>query len=104
VPGRRIRVDIVGHRRRRGVTVTVEQAQLADLLRVDQDPRRPVEWREVLNQNRSESGLGVAEVLSAFPKDTGNLRDAVLSDYRSEADAAYRGVDHSDELRWDGPA
>jgi len=43
-------------------------------------------------------------VLSAFPKDTGNLRDAVLSDYRSEADTANRGVDQSDELRWDGPA
>ena len=78
--------------------------QVVDLLRLDQDPRGPVEWRQVVNQNRSESGLGVAEVLSAFPKDTGNLRDAVLSDYRSEADAAYRGVDQSDELRWDGPA
>ena len=78
--------------------------QVVDLLRLDQDPRGPVEWRQVVNQNRSESGLGVAEVLSAFPKDTGNLRDAVLSDYRSEADATYRGVDQSDELRWDGPS
>jgi hypothetical protein len=78
--------------------------QVVDLLRLDQDPQGPVEWRQVVNQNRSESGLGVAEVLSAFPKDTGNLRDAVLNDYRSEADAAYRGVDQSDELRWDGPA
>lgn len=78
--------------------------QVVDLLRLDQDPRGPVEWRQVVNQNRSDSGLGVAEVLSAFPKDTGNLRDAVLSDYRSEADAAYRGVDQSEELRWDGPS
>ena len=78
--------------------------RIVDLLRLDQDPRGPVEWHQVVNQNRSESGLGVAEVLSAFPKDTGNLRDAVLSDYRSEADAAYRGVDQSDELRWDGPS
>jgi hypothetical protein len=78
--------------------------KVVDLLRLDQDPRAPVEWRQVVNQNRSESGLGVAEVLSAFPKDAGNLRDAVLSDYRSEADAAYRGVDQSEELRWDGPS
>ena len=33
-----------------------------------------------------------------------SLREAVLSDYRSEADAAFRGVDQSDELRWDGPS
>ena len=46
----------------------------------------------------------MAEVLSAFPKDTGNLREAVVRDYRSEADAAYQGVDQSDELRWDGPS
>ena len=78
--------------------------RVVDLLRLDQDPRGPVEWRQVVNQNRSDSGLGVAEVLSAFPKNIGNLRDAVLSDYRSEADAAYRGVDQYDELRWDGPS
>ena len=78
--------------------------QVVDLLRLDQDPRGTVEWRQVVNQNRADSGLGVAEVLSAFPKDAESLREAVLSDYRSEADAAYRGVDQSDELRWDGPS
>jgi hypothetical protein len=78
--------------------------QVVDLLRLDQDARGTVEWRQVVNQNRADSGLGVAEVLSAFPKDTGNLREAVIQDYRSEADAAYRGVDQSDELRWDGPS
>ena len=79
-------------------------SQVVDLLRLDQDPRGTVEWRQVVNQNRADSGLGVAEVLSAFPKDAESLREAVLSDYRSEADAAYRGVDQSDELRWDGPS
>ena len=79
-------------------------AQVIDLLRLGEDPREPVEWRQVVNQNRSESGLGVAEVLSAFPTDTTPLRDAVVKDYRSEADAAYRGIDQSDELRWDGPS
>ena len=78
--------------------------KVVDLLRLDQDPRGSVEWRQVVNQNRSDSGLGVAEVLSAFPQDTEGLRDAVLRDYRSEADAAYRGVDQSEELRWDGPS
>ena len=78
--------------------------QVVDLLRLDQNPRGTVEWRQVVNQNRADSGLGVAEVLSAFPKDAESLREAVLSDYRSEADAAYRGVDQSDELRWDGPS
>ena len=63
-----------------------------------------MEWHQVVNQNRSDSGLGVAEVLSAFPEDSESLRDAVLRDYRSEADAAYRGVDQSEELRWDGPS
>ena len=66
-------------------------SQVVDLLRLDQDPRGTVEWRQVVNQNRADSGLGVAEVLSAFPKDAESLREAVLSDYRSEADAAYRG-------------
>ena len=79
-------------------------SQVVDLLRLDQDPRGTVEWRQVVNQNRADSGLGVAEVLSAFPKDAESLREAVLSDYRSEADAAYRGVDQSEELRWDGPS
>lgn len=79
-------------------------SQVVDLLRLDQDPRGTVEWRQVVNQNRADSGLGVAEVLSAFPKDAESLREAVLSDYRSEADAAYRGLDQSDELRWDGPS
>jgi hypothetical protein len=51
--------------------------RVVDLLRLDQDPR---------------------------VRSSGGLRDAVLSDYRSEADAAYRGVDQSGELRWDGPA
>jgi hypothetical protein len=51
--------------------------RVVDLLRLDQDPR---------------------------VRSSGGLRDAVLSDYRSEADAAYRGVDQSDELRWDGPS
>ena len=77
---------------------------VVDLLRLDQDPQAPVEWHQVVNQNRSDSGLGVAEVLSAFPEDSESLRDAVLRDYRSEADAAYRGVDQSEELRWDGPS
>ena len=78
--------------------------KVVDLLRLDQDPRGPVEWHQVVNQNRSDSGLGVAEVLSAFPQETESLRDAVLRDYRSEADAAYQGVDQSEELRWDGPS
>lgn len=78
--------------------------KVVDLLRLDQDPRGPVEWHQVVNQNRSDSGLGVAEVLSAFPQETEGLRDAVLRDYRSEADAAYAGVDQSEELRWDGPS
>ncbi len=78
--------------------------KVVDLLRLDQNPQGPVEWHQVVNQNRSDSGLGVAEVLSAFPQDTDSLRDAVLRDYRSEADAAYRGVDQSEELRWDGPS
>ena len=77
---------------------------VVDLLRLGQDPQGPVEWHQVVNQNRSDSGLGVAEVLSAFPEDSESLRDAVLRDYRSEADAAYRGVDQSEELRWDGPS
>lgn len=75
--------------------------QIADLLRLDQDPRGPVEWRQVVNQNRADSGVGMAEVLSTFPEAT-PLREAVVQDYRSEADAAYRGIDQSDQLRWDG--
>jgi hypothetical protein len=78
--------------------------QVVDLLRLDQDPRGDVEWRQVVNQSRSDSGLGVAEVLSAFPTETSGLRQAVVRDYRSEADAAYENVDQSDELRWDGPS
>jgi hypothetical protein len=79
-------------------------SQVVDLLRLDEDPEGSVEWRQVVNQNRADSGLGVAEVLSAFPQDTTPLREAVVNDYRSETDAAYRGIDQSEELRWDGPS
>jgi hypothetical protein len=78
--------------------------QVVDLMRLGEDPHGAVEWRQVVNQNRADSGLGVAEVLSAFPHETAPLREAVVNDYRSEADAAYRGIDQSAELRWEGPS